>query len=250
MKKLIFTLLFLLSVAAAKAQDEIPTHIIIGWWTMETAEDTTSEHWVLAGDETYTGMTLYTNKSGTLMSETMRLFYDNGKLKYCATIMEQDPANPQGEICFTLTSYKDLVFVFENPAHDFPKKITYDFSDYNKCKARVEDGTKSFDLEYKRVFDFYSSREMRGKFIKEEFVNKGGRKLDGVFDYFFVIQGIKYFVKIRAGSVKKDEIDRYLGQTVKADVTFLQGLWDADDDSYQSRYGKYVTVQKISPFEQ
>lgn len=80
MNKLILTLLFLLSVAAAKAQNEIPTHIFIGWWTMETAEDTTSENWIQAGGDEYTGITLYTNKSGTLMSETMRLFYDNGKL--------------------------------------------------------------------------------------------------------------------------------------------------------------------------
>jgi hypothetical protein len=250
MKRQIFVsiifLSFFLSFGNITAQNEgYPTHLFNGCWTMRTAEDTTTKNWIPTGNGEYTGMMIYTNKSGTMLAETMHLAFAGEKLSYCSTITEQDPNNPEGEICFELTSYKDRVFTFENPKHDFPRKIIYDFSNYRKCKTHVENVNTAFDLEYDKEYDFYTAYEFKGRFIKENFVTKADRKLDDVFDYFFVIEGIKYFIKFSDSSVKKNEIDKYLNRPVHADIVFKEGLWDTDDRNVQSRIGNYISVVKV-----
>ncbi|MEI7484753.1 MAG: DUF6265 family protein [Ignavibacteriota bacterium] len=224
---------------------DYPIHLFIGAFTRTTVNDTTVEIWDAADDTELAGRTIYTYTGGSMLSETMRIFYKNGKLNYCATIMEQDPNDPQGEVCFELISYKDLVFTFENKQHDFPKRIIYNFNNWRNIVARIEDDSKGYDLDFARDYNMFQVYTTKGVFIKEPFENKGGKIIEGVYDYFFQTQGIKYFIKLRDAAIKKDEIDKVSNKEVKVSFFIREGLWDADDNTHQSRIGKYVTIAGI-----
>jgi hypothetical protein len=55
----------------------------------------------------------------------------------------------QKETTFRLTSLTSNEAVFENPEHDFPKKISYSLKD-NILTARVEGGEMSFIIKMKK----------------------------------------------------------------------------------------------------
>jgi hypothetical protein len=242
----IFILIIILTTGRIYSQNtDYPTHLFLGGFTRATVNDTTLEMWDPVNDNELTGKTVYIYDSGGFLSETMRLVYINGKLNYCATLMEQDPDNPQGEVCFELKSYKNLVFIFENLRHDSPKRIIYDFNNWHIIKARVEDDTSGYDLEYMRDFDIFKSYTLKGTFIKEPFENKVNEIVDGIYDYFFKVQGIKYFIKFKNGIIKKEDVDKVLNKDVKASFIIYDGLWDADDNTHQSRIGKYISIINI-----
>ena len=130
--------------------------------------------WDFVDENEYVGRTVFVSAESSILSETMRLIYVNGKLNYCATILEQDPDNIQGEICFELKSYKDLVFTFENKNHDFPKRIIYDFRNYRTIIARIEDDNKGYDLEYIRDYDIFKIYTLAGCIHKRAFRKQSG----------------------------------------------------------------------------
>ncbi|RLD71247.1 MAG: hypothetical protein DRJ10_19600 [Bacteroidetes bacterium] len=88
-------------------------------------------------------------------------------------------------------------------------------------------------------------KTMKGKIVKVDFVNKGGRKIPDVFDYFFEINGEKLFIKITEGKVSRDEIANYLNKEVKIKGFKSNGLWDTDDPNVQSRIGDYVVIMEF-----
>jgi hypothetical protein len=241
----LFVSLFLITESSYSQKSDYPTHFFIGGFTRTTVNDTTKEMWDLVNDNELIGKTVYVYSEGSFMSETMRLVYINGKLNYCATILEQDPNNPQGEICFALKSYKDYVFTFENVNHDFPKRIIYNFSNWRIITARVEDDTSGYDLEYTRDYNLLLTYTMKGIFLKLPFENKIGEIVDEVYDYYLEVQGVNYFIKMRDNTIKKEKVDKVLNKEVKVSFMIKDGLWDADDNNYQSRIGKYVTVFEI-----
>jgi hypothetical protein len=249
MKRILFTafiISLILSTNVLYSQNtDYPIHLFIGEFTRATTNDTTVETWYPVNENELSGNTIYTYSGGSLLSEIMRLVYINGKLNYCATVLEQDPDNPQSEVCFELKSYKNLVFTFENLRHDSPKRIIYDFNNWHIIKARVEDDSKGYDLEYMRDFDIFKSYTLKGTFIKEPFENKVNEIVDGIYDYFFKVQGIKYFIKFKNGIIKKEDVDKVLNKDVKASFIIYDGLWDADDNTHQSRIGKYISITNI-----
>jgi len=83
---------------------------------------------------------------------------------------------------------------------------------------------------------------MKGKIVKVNFVNKGGRKIPGAFDYFFEIDGKKLFIKITEGEVTRDEIAKHLDKEVEIKGYKSGGLWDTDDPNVQSRVGDYMVI--------
>jgi hypothetical protein len=239
-------IIILISAVSHGQTDEYKTHLFLGTWVMRTEKDITTEKWELSDKGELKGISIYEYDKGSFLSETMHITDINGKLNFCATVLEQNPENPQGEICFGLKSYKDRIFLFENPNHDFPKRITYDFSGYNSLTAHIEGDTNSFELKYERYYDPTESFTLKGKIIKEQFVNKAGRIIQDIYDYFYVIQGEKYFIKLSDCSVNKETITENIGKEISSTIVFHNGLWDADDNTYQSRVGKYITILNIN----
>jgi hypothetical protein len=240
------SVIFFISSVTQSQTDAYKTHLFLGTWIMKTDKDITTEKWEVSEGGEFKGITIYENNNGSFLSETMRLTDVKGRLNFCSTVLEQNPDNPQGEICFGLKSYKDRIFIFENLNHDYPKRIIYDFSGYNTLTAQIEGDTNSFELKYERYYDPIESFGLRGKIVKEQFVNKAGRIIPDVYDYFYDIQGEKYFIKLSASSVNKESIIENTGKEIFCTVVFHNGLWDTDDNTHQSRIGKYITISKIN----
>lgn len=95
---------------------------LIGSWGFTTPEGTLNETWKKANDSVYNGQTNFIIGKDTVFTERIRLEETNGKLAYITAVSDQ---NDGKAIRFELTSITDKQMVFENPAHDFPQKITY-----------------------------------------------------------------------------------------------------------------------------
>jgi len=88
---------------------------------------------------------------------------------------------------------------------------------------------------------------LEGKFLKEQFFNKAGREIPGVFDWFFETIGNKYFVKIRAEDVTTEKLEIYKNELLHVRGLIFEGLWDTDNPDVQSRVGKYIVILQLIP---
>lgn len=96
------------------------------------------------------------------------------------------------------------------------------------------------------------SMRLRGWIEKRHFYDKGQRKVDDVFDYYFVTQDADYFIKILESRVSQQELERHVGRTVSIRGTLKSGLFDYDPQKLsanapvpQSRVGEYLTIIKF-----
>lgn len=97
------------------------------------------ESWSKTNDELLSGKSYYTENGDTMLLETIEIKQIDGELFYCPAVSNQN--NGQA-IEFKLTSKKPNELVFENPEHDFPKKIVY-IQEGNNINAWIEgDGKK------------------------------------------------------------------------------------------------------------
>ena len=90
-----------------------------------------------------TGQTIRNGR--TTGFEFLRIEKRGEKIFYVAR-----PAKAKSETSFELTSYKENNAVFENPTHDFPKKISYS-REGEKMTAIVSAGEQGFTLGFKKV---------------------------------------------------------------------------------------------------
>lgn len=128
--------LYLLSLANfAFAQKQMP-RFLEGAWKMENRES--YEYWSKLSDNNFKGFS-YQMKNGEMkVSEYLDISIKEGNVVYTATVINQN----QGQgVSFTLTP-SDSAFVFENPEHDFPKKIVYKPLNENSIQVSVSDGGK------------------------------------------------------------------------------------------------------------
>lgn len=86
--------------------------------------------------------------------------------------------------------------------------------------------------------------ESTGVIYKEAFVNKGGRKIDGVYTWYFKTGDKSYFIKSCEGNTTSPKFVECHGKKVKVTASFRKGLWDVCDGNpnVQSRVGEYVAI--------
>ncbi|MBK7121923.1 MAG: hypothetical protein IPH68_03420 [Chitinophagaceae bacterium] len=88
--------------------------------------------------------------SDTIVTERVALTNTKDAIIYTSTVEDQNNRQP---IAFKMTKGDDNMFVFENPAHDFPKRIVYRFVTADSLHAFIDDGTeagKKQNFYYKR----------------------------------------------------------------------------------------------------
>ena len=95
---------------------------LIGSWENNTPEGLLIEKWAPLNDSVLSGISYVTKGADTLFSETMKLELKGDKLLYIPTVKDQNNAMP---VIFTSTSITNNEMIFENPTHDYPKKIIY-----------------------------------------------------------------------------------------------------------------------------
>lgn len=131
--KYILTHVFLLLASQAFAQSGFP-HFLQGTWKMENKE--IYEHWDSVNNQHLKGLS-YEIKNGQMaVSEYLDISRKNGEVTYTATVLNQ---NKGKEVRFKL-SKTDSTFTFENPDHDFPKKVFYKKISDTEVFVRVSDG--------------------------------------------------------------------------------------------------------------
>lgn len=122
-------------VATLRGQDAELAKLswMAGSWIAESGGNKSEEHWTHADAGSMLGVSRTIANGKTVFYEFLRIERGADGIVYHAAPKGRSPATP-----FTLTSSEANKAVFENPKHDFPKKITYWRADDGLLHARVE----------------------------------------------------------------------------------------------------------------
>lgn len=93
-----------------------------GHWERHSSENNTTEVWEKVNDSTFTGYAYTLKGSDTISYETIQLNQRKDSVHYVVTTKYQ---NDQKPVAFALQNAENDNYVFENPKHDFPFRITY-----------------------------------------------------------------------------------------------------------------------------
>lgn len=96
-------------------------HWLEGWW-QNAAGGILFEEWKINADGSLSGTSGLIKDNDTVISETISLAQGADGLMYIPTVKDQ---NDGQSVPFRLTAAAGDSFIFENPVHDFPDKITY-----------------------------------------------------------------------------------------------------------------------------
>jgi hypothetical protein len=109
--------------SSRKEEDKLDLRWMTGSFVQYTDSTAYMEVWIAENDSTLKGRAVELSRDGkdTLFFEQSRIEVRGGKAAYIVQLMS-DVANP---IRFEMTSAADSSLVFENPLHDFPKRIAY-----------------------------------------------------------------------------------------------------------------------------
>jgi hypothetical protein len=142
MKILGMAMLATLAVAVAMAQERRPaaraTIADVAWlegvWELERPTVNIEERWMPAAGGAMLGVSRTIKGDRMDAFEYLRIVEHDGGLVYVA----QPNGRPPTE--FVLTAVGPRTAAFENPAHDFPKMITYTLREDGTLEARISDG--------------------------------------------------------------------------------------------------------------
>lgn len=115
-----------------------------GTWlrTNSKAGQSGVERWFKSSPVELQGYGVTFKGQDTLFVEKLRIIINEDRIYYVADV----PENIQ-PVFFKLTEVTKTGFVFENPDHDFPKKIVYQ-ADNDILKATVSGNNKSLDFYF------------------------------------------------------------------------------------------------------
>lgn len=139
--KIFLTLIVLVVTHVALSQSDMPL-FLQGTWKIEEKES--YEHWDRLGDNRLKGFSYSLENGEMLVSEYLDIVRQGNRIMYIATVPGQ---NQDKSINFTLKR-TDSIYSFENPAHDFPKKVVYKLLSDTVVWVRVSDG-KQKGFSYK-----------------------------------------------------------------------------------------------------
>ncbi len=99
---------------------------LVGNWTMGNGDTISSETWGVKNDSILfaTSMDIRAGKD-TLRYEDITIEQKGNDVFYIPVVKEQNGGKP---VSFKLTATDGQKLIFENPDHDFPKRITYELA--------------------------------------------------------------------------------------------------------------------------
>ena len=142
---LFVTLCFGLTPISLKAETQTCSslselEIFLGHWEEKNNNQITKEIWQKASNSTFEGSGSTEEVLGNLISsETLRLTEMSGEIFYIAKVRAND-----FPIAFKLTSCDQNSFEFDNPDHDFPKKIKYVFKGSDALTVEVSGNSEEY----------------------------------------------------------------------------------------------------------
>lgn len=121
---------------------------MLGDWVAGDGKSVTHESWAERGPQTFEGRGSERSIADgkTVNSEELRLVEMAGGVYYVAKVAQN--ALP---VAFRLTECSADRLVFENPAHDFPRRLEYRLQDDGRMVAKVSDGKDAgFTVNFER----------------------------------------------------------------------------------------------------
>lgn len=116
------TLLTLTAGFSAPRYDLKDAYWLIGNWENKTPRGIIYESWVLQKEQLLTAKSYAVKNGDTMVFEEVQLLQEQGDIFYIPVVQGQNNEEP---VRFKLSSMTAKELVFENPAHDFPQKISY-----------------------------------------------------------------------------------------------------------------------------
>lgn len=139
-------LLFQPAVQAKTCGTLEPLTWLVGDWSAEHNKLKFSESWQWISAKTFegSGYTYSIEKNKIVSSETLRLVEMSGGIFYVAKVSSNNLP-----VAFKLTSCTATTAIFENPLHDFPKKISYQLDSEKNITVFVSgEKGEGFSIEY------------------------------------------------------------------------------------------------------
>jgi len=130
MKSNCLALLFTLLISIVSCQNDSENKFdkieklnwLVGNWEQKLPDGIVTEIWNRENDSTYLGKSFFVKEEDTIHLETIVLTQKKGNLLYIPTVNGQNNNEP---VTFTLSLDEENTVTFENPAHDYPQKISY-----------------------------------------------------------------------------------------------------------------------------
>jgi len=141
--KSIFTLLLVVFTGSTFAQSTFPS-FLEGTWKAEDKE--IYEHWDKLNDNMLKGFGYKIKDKQWQVSEYLDISQNKKQIFYTATVTTQ---NQGKSIPFKLTVSDSKNFTFENPKHDFPKKIVYQKLSDTEFLVQVSGDASQRSFSYK-----------------------------------------------------------------------------------------------------
>ena len=135
------------ATAAAGCDSLEPARWLIGEWTAESGNRLVHESWHAVSPATFEGRGLTTAAAGgaVLDGETLRLVAMSDAVFYVAKV-----AHNAYPVAFRLTVCEPGRLVFENPTHDFPRRLEYLRQADGGMTVHVSDGAENgFRLQFR-----------------------------------------------------------------------------------------------------
>lgn len=133
------------------AQDKhafTPLFALQGTWARQKANETLYESWEKSSAHLMRGKSYTLSGTDTIMVEIMQLQNIKGKIIFTAIDAQH---KEQGPTDFTLTRVDNNSYYFENPQHDYPRRVIYELPANDSLHAWIDGGENEKDS---RV-DFY-----------------------------------------------------------------------------------------------
>jgi hypothetical protein len=128
-----------------QARSLAPLGWLAGCWELRQGTRVTLEMWMRPAGELMLGASRTTVNGLVREFEQLRLAWQRDTLVYTAL------PSGQKETSFKAIAVSDSGFAVENPAHDFPQRISYRKRGTDSLLARIEGGTRGIDFPMRRV---------------------------------------------------------------------------------------------------
>ena len=155
MKRVVFATTLIFCLSAFVFTDNNKTfkklYALEGLWKMTTKRGVVFEEWKKINKDSLHARSYSLKGTDTIVNERITLTNTKEGIYYTPAVENQNNKQP---IAFKMSKADDHVFVFENPEHDFPKRIVYRFVTTDSLHAFVDDGT-----EEEKKQNFYFKRQ-------------------------------------------------------------------------------------------
>jgi hypothetical protein len=129
---------------------------LLGSWEARDGSFVTREDWLRVSANTFEGkgVTLTADGGEVRSAEALRIVRMQDEVYLVAKVRSSAQAVP-----FRLTACEDGRATFENPAHDFPRKIDYVRVGEERIDVLVSDGIEDgFIIKYHKVNDYIENK--------------------------------------------------------------------------------------------